>query len=36
MNITLFAKSPLGEWTTRWVLDGELLIAENASVLASL
>lgn len=28
MNITLFAKTPLGEWTTRWVLDGELWAGE--------
>ena len=23
-GITMFAKTPLGEWTTRWVLDGDL------------
>ena len=35
-GITMFVKNPLGNWTTRWVLDGELLTAENASILASL
>ena len=23
-GITMFAKTPLGEWVTRWVLDGDL------------
>ena len=23
-GIIMFAKTPLGEWTTRWVLDGDL------------
>jgi len=35
-GITMFVRTPHGEWTTRWVLDGELLTAEDASVLASL
>ena len=25
----MFAKTPLGEWTTRWVLDGDLSFAED-------
>lgn len=28
-GITMFAKTPLGEWTTRWVLDGDLWAGEN-------
>ena len=28
-DITMFAKTPLGEWTTRWVLDGDLWANEN-------
>ena len=24
----MFAKTPLGEWTTRWVLDGDLWAGE--------
>ena len=28
-GITMFAKTMLGEWTTHWVLDGELTAVEN-------
>ena len=28
-GVTMFAKTPLGEWTTRWVLDGDLWAGEN-------
>ena len=28
-GITMFVKAPSGEWTTRWVLDGELYVMEK-------
>ena len=27
----MLAKTPLGEWTTHWVLDGDLYAAEKGS-----
>ena len=35
-GITMFVKAPSGEWTTRWVLDGELYVKDkNTKVLLS-
>ena len=30
----MFTKTPLGEWVTRWVLDGELLATYEGSTFA--
>ena len=30
----MLAKTPLGEWVTRWVLDGELLATYEGSAFA--